>query len=240
MRAVLFDMDGLLVDSEPVWFVVEQQVFARLGVRRAWTDDDARSLVGNALAVSAARMVELAESDVAVEAVVGWFVDGMGEQLRQGVPWKPGAVELLSSVRAAGWRTGLVSSSHRPLLDAVLAALPPDAFDVSVAGDEVSRGKPDPEPYRSALHLLGVDAGRSVVLEDSPTGATSGSAAGCTVVLVPDRAVMPADHPWVQVASLVDVTPPWLAELLGGDGGEHVEVGGATRRQDGGEHPDDR
>jgi HAD superfamily hydrolase (TIGR01509 family) len=240
MKALLFDMDGLLVDSEPVWFVVEQQVFARLGSRRAWTDEDARSMVGNALHVSAARMVELAGADVAVGTVVGWFVEGMHQQLRQGVPWKPGAVELLGGARAAGWRTGLVSSSHRPLLDVVLGALPAGAFDASVAGDEVSRGKPDPEPYRRALTLLGADAREAVVLEDSSPGASAGAAAGCAVVLVPDRAVVPADHPWAQVGSLAEVTPTRLAALLGGDRGEHVEVRGAARRQDGGEHPHDR
>jgi HAD superfamily hydrolase (TIGR01509 family) len=240
MRALLFDMDGLLVDSEPVWFVVEQQVFARLGSQRAWSDDDARSLVGNALPVSAARMVAVARADVAVETVVGWFVDGMRAQLRQGVPWKPGAVELLRLARAEGWRTALVSSSHRPLLEVVLAALPVGSFDVSVAGDEVSRGKPHPEPYLRALTLLGCNASEAVVLEDSPPGASAGAAAGCRVVLVPDRAVVPTDHPWEQVTSLAEVSPAWLAALLGGDGGEHVEVRGAPGRQDGREHPDDR
>jgi HAD superfamily hydrolase (TIGR01509 family) len=239
MRALLVDMDGLLIDSEPLWFAVEQQVVARLGARRAWTDEDARSLVGNPLEVSAARMIEAAGADVPVGSVVGWVVDGMASRLRQQVPWKPGGRELLRSVRAAGWRTGLVSSSHRLLVDVVRAALPPGAFDVSVAGDEVSHGKPHPQPYARALELLGVQPARAVVLEDSPTGATSGWAAGCQVVLVPDRAPVPAGHPWTQVASLAEVTPGWLAALLGGDGGEHVEVRRSPGRQDGGQHPDD-
>ena len=126
--AVLFDMDGLLVDSEPFW---------------------------------------LAESDRAAEEVAEWFLDGMAERMAGGVPWKPGAAQLLAELRSHGVRTALVSSSYRRMVDVVLADLPPDTFDVSVAGDEVVLGKPDPEPYLRALALLACSPTTAVVLEDS-------------------------------------------------------------------------
>jgi HAD superfamily hydrolase (TIGR01509 family) len=216
--AVLFDMDGLLVDSEPAWFEVESDVFARLQAPRPWSHADGRRLVGQELTVSAAEMVRLADSDRAAEEVADWFVDGMAERMADGVTWKPGAVRLLGELRTHGIRTGLVSSSYRRLVDVVLAQLPRDTFAVSLAGDEVVRGKPDPEPYLRALALLKCPPARAVVLEDSPAGATAAAAAGCTVVLVPDLAELPAEHGWLEVAGLSEVTLAWLRGLLlGGD-----------------------
>jgi HAD superfamily hydrolase (TIGR01509 family) len=236
--AVLFDMDGLLVDSEPQWFEVEREVFARLGGGRAWTAEDQHSLVGGSIVRSAGIMVDRAGSDRPAEQVVGWLVDAMLERLRHEVPWKPGARELLAALRVDGAATALVSSSYRALVDAVLAQLPSGAFDASVAGDEVRRGKPEPDPYLRALAVLGVPPSAAVVLEDSPTGALAGTAAGCRVVVVPDQPVLPDGHPWVERASLVDVTPSLLRGLLGGDGRQDVEAGRPAGGQDGREHAD--
>jgi HAD superfamily hydrolase (TIGR01509 family) len=220
--AVLVDMDGTLVDSEPEWFAVESEVFARLGASRRWTLADADDLVGNALEVSAGMIVERSGSG--------------GDP--SGVPLKPGAGDLLARLAREGVPVALVSSSHRRLVDVVVAGLPPGSFAATVAGDEVARGKPHPEPYLTACGLLGVDPSRTVVVEDSPTGARSGEAAGCRVVVVPDRAALPAGHPWVEVGSLTEVTPGWLRGLLGSDGAQHVEPGGAARGEDRGQHPD--
>lgn len=215
--AVLFDMDGLLVDSEPSWFEVECDVFARLEAPRPWSHADARRLVGNALRVSAAEMVRLAASDRSADEVAEWFVDGMAERMADGVAWKPGAMRLLAELRTHGVRTALVSSSYRRLVDVVLAQLPRDTFAVSLAGDEVVRGKPDPEPYQRALALLECAPTTAVVLEDSPTGAAAAAAAGCTVVVVPDLADLPPGHGWLEVAGLPEVDLAWLRGLLGGD-----------------------
>jgi HAD superfamily hydrolase (TIGR01509 family) len=217
LDAVLVDMDGLLVDSEPLWFDVESAVFARLGAGRAWTHAEARSLVGNALEVSAARMCELAGVEVAPSVVAGWFVDAMRERLEAQVPFKPGARELLADLNRSEVPCALVSSSYRTLVDTVVRRLPERTFRSTVAGDEVTRGKPHPEPYRRALDLLGVRAERAIVLEDSPTGATAGSAAGCTVVVVPDLAPLPEQHDWHVVASLTELDVAELRRLLGGD-----------------------
>jgi HAD superfamily hydrolase (TIGR01509 family) len=236
MRALLFDMDGLLVDSEPVWLEVEREVFTRLGADRAWTSEDQHSLVGGSIARSAAIMVQRAGSDRPPAEVVGWLVGGMAQRLRDQVRWKPGARELLAAVRSQGAATALVSSSYRVLVDAVLARLPEGSFDVSVSGDEVSRGKPEPDPYLRALALLDVPAATAVVLEDSPTGALAGTAAGCRVVVVPDQPVLPDGHPWVECRSLTEVTPVLLRGLLGRDGSQDVEARGPAGREDGREH----
>jgi HAD superfamily hydrolase (TIGR01509 family) len=238
--AVLFDMDGLLVDTEPVWFAVERDTFARLGATRPWTRADADGLVGNALPVSAATMRDRAGATVEVDVVTGWFVDGMAARLAHGVPWKPGAASLLASLREEGVQTALVSSSYRRLVDVVAGSAPASTFTVTVAGDEVPRGKPHPDPYLRAMDLLGVAASECVVLEDSPTGARAGAAAGCRVVVVPDRAPLPVDHDWVVASSLTEVSVDLLRGLLGGDGGEHVEAGGPAGRDDRGEDADQR
>lgn len=213
LQAVLLDMDGLLVDSEPLWFGVEAAVFRRLGASREWTHAEARSLVGNALTTSATQMVHLAGANVSPSVVAEWFVDGMAESLADGTPFKPGALRLLGDLAAHRVPTALVSSSYRRLVDVVLAQLSGRAPAVSVAGDEVSHGKPHPEPYERALHLLGASAEHAVVLEDSPTGATSGRAAGCAVVVVPDLAVLPPAHPWTVVDSLERIDVAFLENL---------------------------
>lgn len=215
---VLLDMDGLLVDSEPEWFAVEAAVFDRLGAGRAWTLTDAEELVGHALHVSAGRLVALAGSDRDPGVVADWFVDAMVDRMSAGVPWKPGARRLLVDLAAAGVRSAVVSSSHRRLVDTVLAQAPGGTVTASVAGDEVVRGKPSPDPYLQALRLLGAHPGQAVVLEDSPTGAAAGHAAGCRVVVVPDRVTLPDGHPWLEVASLTDLDVPVLASLVGADG----------------------
>ncbi|MGA7688595.1 MAG: HAD family phosphatase [Jiangellales bacterium] len=240
LGAVLFDMDGLLVDSEPAWFSVERDVFARLGAGREWTPIDAQRVVGTALEVSAAEILRCAEVEPTagnVEQVAEWFVEGMVDLLGAGAPWKPGAVTLLDELGRYGVPTALVSSSHRRLVDVVLGQLPPGAMAASVAGDEVGHTKPHPAPYLRALRLLGVRAEETVVLEDSPTGARSGQSAGCTVVVVPDLAPMPGDHAWHEVESLAALDVARLGSLLGGDGRKDVEVGGTTSRKDGREHP---
>ena len=217
LKAVLFDMDGLLVDSEPVWFEVEAELFARLAARRPWTLDDSRTVTGHALQVSAGALARRAGSSVPDSVVASWMVEGMADRLARGVPFKPGAVALLAHLRSAGVAVAVVSSSYRRLVDTVVGQLPAGLVATSVAGDEVRRGKPNPDPYLVALAALGVGAEHTVVIEDSAPGATAGAAAGCAVLVVPDVASLPSDHPWHVADSLVDVDAGVLAALLGGD-----------------------
>ena len=205
---MLFDMDGLLVDSEPEWQLVMAELVAELG--GVWSAEDARATVGAALIDSARRMVAVAESDAPAEQVMAAMVATMAVTLRRGVTWRPGARELLGQLTEVGVPTALVSSSFRVLVDAVCSHLPMAPFAVTVAGDEVRRAKPHPEPYRTACARLGVEPGRAVVLEDSAIGATSAEAAGCLVVGVPHLVVLTPTDRRRLVGSLHELSPAAL------------------------------
>jgi HAD superfamily hydrolase (TIGR01509 family) len=204
-------MDGLLVDSEPVWFEVETDVMAGLGAR--WTKADQAACVGGPTGRSSAYMLDRASTDLRVEDLERRLVAGMVERLRRHVPLRPGAADLLDAVRSAGVPTALVSSSHRSLVDAALTGLDAERFDVTVAGDEVDVGKPDPEPYLAACCWLDVAPSRCVVLEDSPVGVASGQAAGCIVVAVPSVTPIESADRRVVLDTLDGVDPAWLLGL---------------------------
>ena len=183
--AVLWDMDGTLVDTEPYWIEVEHALVQEHG--GTWTDADALNLVGNDLLVSATYIREHGGVDLPPEEIVERLLDGVVARIREHVPWRPGAVELLAGLRAAGVPTALVTMSYERFVAPVLAALPRDSFGAIVTGDAVAAGKPHPEPYLTAARLLGVDPRGCLAIEDSNTGATSAVAAGCTVLVVPNH-----------------------------------------------------
>lgn len=190
LAAILFDMDGTLIDSEDLWWLAECRVVEGWG--GAWTREDQAHCLGGPLERVTNYMAAHTGSPLTPERIGASLLDGMEALLRSGeVDWRPGAFELLSACRSRGVPTALVSASHRRLLDAVADAvrhhpgLHGPAFDVTVAGDEVSRGKPHPEPYEEAAGRLGVDIRRCVVIEDSPTGVASGQASGALVLAVP-------------------------------------------------------
>ncbi|GAA2903512.1 HAD family phosphatase [Streptosporangium fragile] len=210
MEAVLFDMDGLLVDSEKIWFTVETEVMERLGGR--WGHGDQERLVGGSMPAAVAYMIEVAGGGDPDE-VAAWILEGMIDRLSGGVEMMPGAAELLAGVRRAGLPTALVTSSVRPIAEACLDGIGRHHFDHVVTGDEVERPKPDPEPYLTATRLLGVDPARCVVLEDSPNGVTAATAAGCRVVAVPSVLPIPAAPGRLVVGSLLEVDVEVLREL---------------------------
>jgi beta-phosphoglucomutase-like phosphatase (HAD superfamily) len=213
--ALLWDFDGTLADTEPLWIAAEYELIAGLG--GTWSDEDAHQLVGNSLIDSGSYILHaIGRPDLSPEWVVDQLVARVIDGLRTTVPWRPGALELLEASARAGLPCALVSASYRVLLDAALDRLPPGTFATSVAGDEVERGKPHPEPYERACAVLGVDPRTCVAFEDSETGARSANAAGALVVAVPNRVPIPAAPRRVQVASLADVDLDGLARLLDG------------------------
>ena len=212
LRGVLFDMDGLLVDSEPVWSVAETEVMDWLGGR--FTLEVKARLIGRRVDEACALLVEIAGSDVAPAEVERRLVARMCELFRADLPLLPGAVELVDAVRAAGLATALVSSSYRALIDAALDSIGAHRFDVTIGGDEVRHAKPDPEPYATAAARLGLHPADCVVVEDSVTGARSGEAAGCAVVVVPNVVDVPPAPRRAVVRSLTEVTVDRLAELV--------------------------
>lgn len=213
LRAALFDMDGLLVDSEPAWTEAERTAFERLG--GTWRPEIKAACVGRRLDEMAAELVRLAGSAVPVADVAVRLGAHVARLFAAGLPPRPGALELLRSLAAEAVPLALVSSTHRALVETALGSLGARCFQVVVAGDDVARPKPDPEPYLLAARLLGVDSSGCVVLEDSPAGVAAGLAAGCRVVAVPS-AVAVTPRPRVTVlASLADVDLRWL--LAGAD-----------------------
>ncbi|WP_219520102.1 HAD family hydrolase [Nonomuraea ceibae] len=212
MEAVFFDMDGLLVDTEKVWLEIETGVMARLGGE--WSPEHQTHLVGGSMERTVEYMLAVSGSDASEATVREWMVSGMVTTLNGGVEVMPGASELLDALRDEGVPVALVTSSLREIADAVLKAVGRDRFDAIVTADDVTRTKPDPEPYLTAARLLGVEPVRCVVLEDSPNGVAAGTAAGCTVVAVPSLLPIDPAPGRLVVSSLTEVTPADLRALI--------------------------
>jgi HAD superfamily hydrolase (TIGR01509 family) len=183
LQAVLWDLDGTIVDTEPYWFEAEYAVVAAHG--DSWSDEHARAVVGFDLLDSGRYMIEHGGVRLTPHEIVEMMLDSVVSNIKRSVPWRPGARELLADVRASDIPTALVTMSWRRFANEVMEALPAGAFDVSVVGDDVERGKPHPDPYLLAAERLGVDITRCIAIEDSPTGVASALAAGATVLAVP-------------------------------------------------------
>lgn len=206
--AILFDMDGTLIDSEGLWLEAEISVMHSLG--SDWTDQDQSFCLGGPLERVVDYMIAKADSRESSDDVGGRLLDEMEHKLRHSaLSWRPGARALLFEARERGIPTALVSASWNRLIDAVSEKIDEDlgraAFDVVIAGDDVGMSKPHPEPYLTAAAALGVDTASCMALEDSPTGVASAVSAGCRVVAIPHIAEIAADGALV-VRSLDDWT----------------------------------
>jgi HAD superfamily hydrolase (TIGR01509 family) len=211
--AVLFDMDGTLVDSEKIWDVTLDELAARLG--GVLSGATRRAMVGSNLARSLTMLHEdLGIADGDLDGDGRWLLSRTKEYFAHGLPWQPGARELLEAVHAAGIPTALVTSTHRDLVDVALRSIGAHYFDVSVCGDEVRRNKPHPEAYLRAAALLGVPPGDCVAIEDSPTGIAAAEAAGCAVLAVPSEVPVGPGPLRTVRDSLDGVDLPYLAGLL--------------------------
>ena len=211
VQAVLFDMDGLLVDSEPLWTVAETELAARLG--GVWNDEVKAAVVGHRLDAAIPIILEwygVPHSPESVDDAWRFLLDRMVELFDTELPLHDGALELIDAVRSRGVATALVSSSYRVLVDAALHRLGAHRFDTTLAGDEVTQGKPAPEPYLTACAQLGVAPARAVVIEDALTGVLAGEAAGCPVVAVPFVAPIESGPARWVVPSLTEIDVDWL------------------------------
>jgi len=209
--AVLWDMDGTLVDTEPYWIEAEHALAAEHGA--TWSHEQAMHLVGSDLLDSGRYIVDEMGLDLTPEQVVDRLLDGVVGRVVEAVPWRPGARELLAALRREGVPCALVTMSWRRFTDPVLAHLPEGTFDAVVTGDAVSRGKPHPEPYETAARLLGVEPADAVAIEDSETGTRSAEAAGCTVVVVPLHVPVEPGERRFPHDTLEGLTPTDLARL---------------------------
>ena len=192
LRAVLWDMDGTLVDSEKLWDISLADLAHHLGGELSVAVR--ATMVGSSLD----RTVELMfdelglrqESEEMTEAE-RWLTARTEQLFSRGLPWQPGAPEALRLVRASGLRTALVTSTHRPLVELALESIGRENFGVIICGDEVPATKPAPDPYLIAADLIGVDPRECLAVEDSPIGVSSAETAGCAVLVVPSEIPVP-------------------------------------------------
>jgi HAD superfamily hydrolase (TIGR01509 family) len=197
-------MDGLLIDSEPLWLEAETAIMARLGA--SWSEEDQAQLLGGSLERSVRYLLSKATRAAPPELIGEWLMSDIIERVRRdGVPVQPGARELLAAVRQAGLPHALVTSSERGFMDAVLASTGM-RFDVLVCAEDVTATKPDPEPYLLAAKLVDVDPGDCFALEDSPNGVASAQAAGCRVFAVPSLVPIPPAPGRTVARALLDLT----------------------------------
>jgi HAD superfamily hydrolase (TIGR01509 family) len=211
LEAVLFDMDGLLVDTEPLWFETESEVMARLGA--PWTKADQERLLGGSMEHTVGYLLAKATRPAPPAEVARWMTDGMLRRAAAGrVVIRPGARELLAEVAAAGIPHALVTGSQREFTEAVVASTGL-SFTAVVTGDDVARPKPDPEPYLLAAKLLDAAPENCVALEDSPSGVMSATGAGCRVVAVPSLIPIPPASGRLVAASLSDISLAALRAL---------------------------
>jgi HAD superfamily hydrolase (TIGR01509 family) len=193
MKAVLFDMDGTLVDSEKLWDVSMRELYARFG--GVMTPEVRGATVGG----SAESVIKLVFADLGLPPdpqemadVADWLHEITGDLFDAGLPWCEGAPELLEELAAADVPMALVTNTRRALTERALNSIGRHYFTVSVCGDEVPYGKPAPDPYRQAAALLGLDPAHCLAIEDSVTGAASAEGAGCPVLVVPNDVEVPA------------------------------------------------
>jgi HAD superfamily hydrolase (TIGR01509 family) len=217
MDAVLWDMDGTLVDTEPYWIATEFAMAEKYGA--TWDHGNALDLVGSDLLDSGRYIREVMGLDQSPEAIVEELLDGVVEKVERAVPWRPGAVELLASLAAAGIHCGLVTMSYQRFVAPILAHLPPETFRVVVTGDQVELGKPHPEPYLTAAAALGVRPEDCVAIEDSNTGAKSAEQAGCLVLVVENHVPVLEGPQRVFRDTLAGLTARDLSELRSPSGG---------------------
>lgn len=181
--AVLWDMDGTLVDTEPYWMRAETELVESFG--GTWTTTDALRLVGLGLG-NAAAILQEAGVDLPVNEIIHWQTTRVSRQLAEdGIPWRPGARQLLADLNQRGIRCALVTMSLTSMAEGFAAAVGFEAFETIVAGDMVRLPKPDPEAYLLAADRLGVAADRCVALEDSLPGVAAAVASGAVTIGVP-------------------------------------------------------
>lgn len=210
--AVLWDMDGTLVDTEHYWIRAEHELVAAHG--GAWTDEMAHQLVGKALEDSARMIIDATGITLSPTEIINRLLERVIEQVEEAVPWRPGAPELLAELGALGVPNVLVTMSWRNLAEAVVRNLPEGSFGRLVTGDSVTHGKPHPEPYLTAAAGLGLEPAACIAIEDSPTGVRSATTAGVPTIAVPHIVPIPEIPGSVQVDTLEGLLATDLIDLV--------------------------
>lgn len=215
LHTVLWDLDGTLLDSTPLWRAAEYEFLGRRGL--AWSDDNSMRLVGGNLERVSSVFAEVTGQHFSVELLREEMAASVLRAITHQTPWAPGARELVEELASMGTRQGIVTSSYRDIGMAVMAETP--AFDPSllVSREDVAKPKPDPEPYRVAADRLGIHlpAAGVLVIEDSESGIRSARSAGFPVLAIAENRL--AEHGVMAVDSLTECTiassKTWLSPL---------------------------
>ncbi len=209
-------MDGTLVNTEPYWIGAETVLAERAG--SVWTQEDGLTLIGKPLTFTAQQLRARAGVGGTDEQIVDDLVAQVVAQVvEHGVPWRPGAREMLAALVSAGVPCALVTMAYAPLAEAVVDAAPPGTFQEVVTGDAVTHGKPDPEAYLTAAARLGVDPTLCVAIEDSTTGIAAAEAAGCRVIGVQLFTAVPPAPGRSRLAQLDQITIDDLRRVRAGE-----------------------
>ncbi len=217
--AVIFDLDGVLLDSEQLWNVAKQQVTEEMG--GSWRDDAPHAMIGMSSPEWSSYMRDELAVPLASDQINREVVTRMERLYRERLPLLPGAVEAVRAL-AARWPLGLASSSNREIIDlAIEAAGLADAFAATVSSEEVARGKPAPDVYLEAARLLDADPRRCVAVEDSSNGMRAAAAAGMTLIAVPNEHYPPDADALALAAATVtipgEITPALVERVAPGD-----------------------
>ncbi|WP_241175707.1 HAD family phosphatase [Modestobacter sp. KNN46-3] len=220
LHAVLFDMDGTLVETEELWGEAMAALAVQLG--GTFSAEAREQTVGTSMRVA----MEVLHADLGVErseeqhrADAAWVEEQTARLMTsRGMPWRPGARELLVAVRDAGLATALVTTTPRRIaalvIDHITTDLGQSPFDLTICGDEVPARKPDPAPYLQAMRELGMDPAGSLVIEDSHVGVTAGLASGAAVLGVPSMQSLEPLPGLTLRSSLAGLTVPDLRRLV--------------------------
>jgi HAD superfamily hydrolase (TIGR01509 family) len=216
LKAVLWDMDGTLVDTEPYWIGAERALVEAHGGR--WSHQQAMQLVGQSLLHSAA-VLQAAGVRLEAREIVDTLSAQVIKHVRNEVPWRPGARELLDELHQAGIRCALVTMSEGPLAGVIVESLPKPYFEFLVTGDSVTNGKPHPEAYLTAVERLRLDDSsltidHCVALEDSIPGATAALASGVLTVGIPHQVPLPEYPGMVMWETLVGRSAADVSQLV--------------------------
>ncbi|GAS86382.1 HAD family hydrolase [Mycolicibacterium brisbanense] len=207
----MWDMDGTLVDTEPHWMNAQRRLAATHGI--VWTDEDNLKVVGQSMEFVAKTLQQSGVEQPTLE-IIRSLVEDVAATIQTKIPWLPCAELLLSDLARSGVPCALVTMAHTPIPHLVAAAAIPGAFAAVIAGDDVARGKPDPEPYLTAARRLKVEPTHCVAVEDSLSGTLSAESAGMAVVVVPGVVSVPPSPGRHFVRSLADLSVEKLREIV--------------------------
>ena len=222
LKAILWDHDGTLVETEPYWIEAELELAAKFHV--TWTEEDALNCVGNPM-LETGRLLKAAGIKMEPQEIVDWLVDRVDQLMdEKGIRWMPGVQELFAECAEQNIPCAIVSNAWRKVVEKTAAGLPEGVVKFMLTGDEMIVAKPDPWPFAHAAEVLGVAPENCIAIEDSLPGTLSAEAAGIPVLVVRGHAPVPPGKLRSRVIDLSDINLDRLRDIVNGVQLELVEV----------------